>query len=186
MLDRWNAAAWPEGGLAPLPELYWVRPGRLLAGPYAGAQSPEQARARLGRLLDAGITSFVDLTEAGEAPLPPYEPLLAAEAAERGLRATYLRAPIPDFGLPTLEALRTTLEHIDAELLAGRGLYLHCRGGIGRTGTVVGCHLVRHGLAGADALAVLARLRRRLPSAAWQSPETDAQRALVLAWAGQA
>lgn len=184
MLERWAYDEWPEGGRRPIPDSYWVRPGRLLAGHYAGARLPALARQKLRRLLDAGITAFVDLTQAGEGLLPPYEPTLREEAARRGLAVAYHRAPIVDFGVPTPEELRATLDHLDAALVGGARVYLHCWGGIGRTGTVVGCHLVRHGLSGAEALALIARLRRPTPSAGRASPETEAQRALVLSWAG--
>ena len=58
----------------PLPNTYWVIPGRLLAGEYPGDPYTAQARLRLASLHDAGIDSFVDLTE--EAELPPYRLLL--------------------------------------------------------------------------------------------------------------
>jgi hypothetical protein len=185
MLERWSADDWPGGGRRPIPESYWVRPGRLLAGEYAGARLAPLARRKLRRLLAAGITSFVDLTEAGEAWLPPYESILAAEAALRGQPVRYLRAPIRDMGVPTPAALRAMLDYIDGELLGGHRVYVHCWGGIGRTGTVVGCHLVRHGLSGAEALSLLARLRQSTPDARRRSPETDAQRLMVLGWAEQ-
>ena len=78
------------------------------------------------------------------------------------------------------------LDHIDAELAAGRKVYLHCWGGIGRTGTAVGCHLVRSGQSGVEALATIAELwrgvseqkRRDFP----ESPQTRAQREFVNAW----
>lgn len=184
MLERWSHDTWPEGGRRPIPESYWVRPGHLLAGEYAGARLPTLALRKLRRLLDAGITSFVDLTQAGEAWLPPYEPLLTQEASLRGVTVRYLRAPIRDMGVPAPEALHATLDYLDAELISGRRVYLHCWGGIGRTGTVVGCHLVRHGLTGEEALALIARLRRLTPDARRRSPETEAQRAMVLTWAG--
>jgi hypothetical protein len=183
MLERWPPEAWPESVARPIPKAYWVRPGRLLAGEYAGARLPALARRKLRLLLEAGVTSFIDLTQAGEAGLPPYEPLLAQEAQRRGQQVDYLRSPIPDFSLPTPEGLRATLDHLDAALLAGRRVYLHCWGGIGRTGTVVGCHLVRHGLTGPEALGLIARLRRPLPNGGRASPETAAQRNLVLSWA---
>ena len=41
---------------------------------------------------------------------------------------------------------------VDDALGEGRTVYVHCWGGIGRTGTVVGCWLVRHGLTGRGAL----------------------------------
>ncbi|MBA3406233.1 MAG: dual specificity protein phosphatase family protein [Gemmatimonadaceae bacterium] len=35
---------------------------------------------------------------------------------------------------------------------SGHSIYVHCWGGVGRTGTVVGCYIVRHGRTGDDAL----------------------------------
>ena len=69
------------------------------------------------------------------------------------------------------------LDTIDQALAAGHTMYVHCWGGVGRTGTVVGCHLVRHGQQGTAALHALARRwqtvakRPRHPC----SPETEAQ-----------
>ena len=45
---------------------YWVIPDRLLATEYPGAKTREKAAEKLATLLDAGVSSFVDLTEAGE------------------------------------------------------------------------------------------------------------------------
>ena len=64
---------------------------------------------------------------------------------------------------------------------------MHCWGGIGRTGTVVGCHLVRSGLTGDDALAAVARgflgmSKSRLLKYLGGSPETRAQREMVRTW----
>jgi protein-tyrosine phosphatase len=61
-------------------------------------------------------------------------------------------------------------------------VYVHCHAGIGRTGTVAACWLVRQGRAPSDALAELQRLRRDTRDAASASPETAAQRAFVAAW----
>ena len=36
------------------------------------------------------------------------------------------------------------LDAIDIALCEGHGVYIHCWGGVGRTGTVVGCWLKRH------------------------------------------
>jgi protein-tyrosine phosphatase len=70
---------------------------------------------------------------------------------------------------------------IDQSLAAGEKIYLHCQAGIGRTGTVVGCYLVRHGLTGRAALQRLNDLRHRLPFP-FLSPETEDQRQFVLHW----
>lgn len=159
----------------PIPDCYWVEPGRLLAGEYPGARLEEQARARLRALAEAGVTAFVDLTEDDEG-LSPYQGLL-----ESGLR--YARQSIRDGGCPTREELMATLDLLDAELARGEVVYLHCWGGHGRTGTVIGCWLVRHGSTPAEALRRIQQLRRDVPEADWrESPETGPQRNLVASW----
>ena len=62
-------------------------------------------------------------------------------------------------------------------------VYVHCWGGRGRTGTVVGCYLAEQGIAaGEDALKMIVRLRRREETSTTSSPETDAQREMVRTW----
>ena len=92
----------------PLPNSYWVVPQRILAGEYPGGIDDDAARARLERLHQAGIDSFVDLTEDGE--LPPYRHLLPRHTE-------YLRSAIVDTGVPdnvsqTQELLATILLHL--------------------------------------------------------------------------
>ncbi len=97
----------------PLPNSYWVIPGRLLAGEYPGDPDPAQARLRLARLRDAGIDSFVDLTE--EYELPPYSLWLPKQAE-------YLRSPIVDTGVPNnVSHTRALLAAIHAALARGQG-----------------------------------------------------------------
>jgi protein-tyrosine phosphatase len=158
----------------PIPDAYWVVPGRLLAGEYPGAKLDEDALPRLAAFAAAGVMSFVDLTEEREG-LTPYARLLAP-----GTR--WLRTPIVDQGCPSGDEMRVILDRIDEELARGDGVYLHCWGGHGRTGTVVGCWLVRHGASPEEALARIVELRRELPDAAMSSPENPRQRQVVLEW----
>ena len=61
---------------------------------------------------------------------------------------------------------------------------MHCAGGIGRTGTTVGCYLVRHGNDGATALQEVNRLFQNSDRSAesWSSPETRQQMNFVRDW----
>ena len=64
----------------PIPNSYWVIPGRFAAGEYPGAIEPRNAATKLRSLLSAGIDHFIDLTEAGE--LLPYAEIAKEEAGD--------------------------------------------------------------------------------------------------------
>ncbi len=164
----------------PLPNSYWVQPNRLLAGQYPARGDEADARRNLSRLIEAGVTFFLNLTEAAE-PLRPYSPYLRTWPG-----IAHHRHPIRDFHVPTTFQMTHILDTIDHTLSRGRVVYLHCWGGIGRTGTVVGCYFVRHGLTPPESLRAIARLRRDIPYGNSPSPETEAQRQMVLNWSGVA
>ena len=160
----------------PLLNSYWVIPGRLLAGEYPGDPDPAQARLRLAHLGDAGIDSFVDLTEEDE--LAPYRPWLPKQAE-------YLRFPIVDTGVPNnVSDTRAVLAAIHGALARGKGVYVHCRAGIGRTGLIIGCFLAGEESSGRAALKTLNRLWRQSErSAAWpEVPQTSEQAAYIRGW----
>jgi hypothetical protein len=177
-----------QGGLPmtapsrPIADSYWVVPGRLLAGEYPAHPQETETLAKLGRLTQAGVTAFVDLTEPGEYGLRQYGDLLPQLPQPLQGRLSHERCPIPDMHAPSQEQMGATLDRIDALLEAGETVYVHCFGGIGRTGTVVGCYLARHGLAGEEALAQIAEWRQGTPDGHRPSPETQAQRQMVLTW----
>jgi uncharacterized protein len=141
---------------------FWIEAGRLLAGAYAGG-----AAGRVEALAQAGVTLFVDLTEAGE--LEAYDGLVGAPARHR-------RFGVRDFSVASPANMRRTLDALDEEIAAGGLAYVHCRGGCGRTGTTVACWLVRHGVAPEAALA------RFAAACGEDCPETEEQRAFVLGW----
>jgi ADP-ribosyl-[dinitrogen reductase] hydrolase len=160
----------------PIAESYWVIENRLLAGRYPGGKTPKEAERRVAALIEAGFDAFIDLTEAGE--LPPYDHYLPGGAF-------YVRKPIPDHGVPRArEHMAEIQAELDAALARGQRVYVHCRAGIGRTGTVVACHLIEQGLAPDAALIRLNELWQDNDRAAtWPDvPETDEQRDYILAW----
>ena len=160
----------------PIAESYWVVPDRLLAGRYPGGKNPKETERRIAAFIKAGFDTFIDLTEAGE--LPPYDIYLPG-------RVQHIRKPIPDHGVPrepqhmadALSALRSALD-------AGRRVYVHCRAGIGRTGTVVACHLTECGFEPREALIRLNDLwQDNERSHTWPDvPETEEQRDYILNW----
>ena len=170
---------------SPIHNSYWVTPHSLMAGEYPGNRNPESTRHKLGHFLDRGLNAFLDLTEAHE--LQPYEDTLHTLAQAKGVACTYRRMPIRDVDVPQQPAqMRAILDQIGQWRQEGRTVYVHCWGGVGRTGTVIGCHLVQTGMTGEAALEHLATLwtfmsedkQRRKP----HTPETPAQRAYILNW----
>jgi len=168
----------------PIPESYWILPGRLLAGAHPGSRSRAGAMERLRAFLGAGFTCFIDLTEPSE--LPSYEALLPFETPD-GRRVEYLREPIPDHDIPASPACMTRiLSMLDASLSAGHVVYLHCRGGVGRSSMAAGCWLAARDGSGERALARLQELwQYSVLAGTWLSiPETPAQVEYVRTWTG--
>jgi protein-tyrosine phosphatase len=166
----------------PIIESYWVEENRLLAGEYPGSRDPEAARRRIDAFLEAGVTAFIDLTESYE--LVPYEGILKEEAKLYGIDVSYQRLPIRDGGVPASDTMTAILDAIDKAIHDGKCVYVHCWGGIGRTGMVVGCHLVRHGMPNEQALERVNQLYRTRPVDLYhlRAPETDAQVEFVRNW----
>ncbi len=155
------------GDAAPRPHAncYWLWPGRVLAGEYPAG--------RVAEIEAAGVTHFVDLTVL-PGTRPGYTPLTGRHLAHG----------IVDFGIPTVQGMRRALDDIAAALDGGGAVYLHCRAGIGRTGTVAACWLVEQGFEPAEALALLRRKFGVMEKSRFfsQTPETEAQRAFVISW----
>jgi protein-tyrosine phosphatase/ADP-ribosylglycohydrolase len=167
---------WPP---TPVPNSYWVEPGRLLAGEYPGAVWSDSP-SRIQALLQAGITSFIDLTAEDE--LPSYR----AELERFGdFDVVHRRFSIVDHGVPDSPlTMADIVEAIASDLESGRRVYVHCRAGIGRTGMAIACYLMHRGLDASHALDRLQTLWRRSSRArSWPSvPETEEQVEYVRNW----
>jgi hypothetical protein len=170
-----NSPSWPHDDLV---HGSWVIPGRLLATEYPGAKDKSKTDRKLAVLREAGITSFVDLTEAGEitlggVPMRPYDGDLDGGAH-------YQRFAIPDCGVINDDGYDRILAHIRAELDAGKVVVAHCWGGKGRTGTVIGCWLIdQHGLGYPEVLHRMQELREGTRKAHHPVPDTPEQDAVL-------
>ncbi len=171
----------------PFPQSYWVVPGKLLAGRYPGSQDPTEHEEKLRALVDCGISRVINLMEPNEVnyqgePFVPYDERMRQLAAPSGREVIMQRYSIRDVSIPTREQMRTILNDIDASLANGDVIYVHCWGGKGRTGTVIGCYLARHNIAtGSQALKHLTDLRKRVRPLG-SSPETREQCRMVKSW----
>lgn len=164
----------------PIENCYWVEPGRLLAGEYPRDLGLTPSVEKIAALIDAGISAFIDLTSP-EDELPPYDHLIGS--------AVYERFPIHDMSVPeSPEHAARIIARIEDHLDAERTVYVHCWGGIGRTGLVVGCWLRSRGLAGDEALERLQELWAECPNSAWWPyiPQTAEQIEWVREWEAKA
>ena len=172
----------------PFDRAYWVIPGRLLMGYVPVKPEAGGTRQQVRALFEQGIRVFVNLMHDDEinhdgAVIPGYEQELREEAAALGVEARHHRLSIVDVSVPTPEHMVRVLDTIDAALAEGLPVYVHCWGGRGRTGTVAGCYLARHGYAtGQRALDFVQHLRRTDAKAFASSPETQRQCRMVREW----
>ena len=82
---------------------------------------------------------------------------LPAIQENAGFEVYYL--PIEDEEAPDIASLDKALDWLDEQLYLGKYVYIHCRHGIGRTGTVLNAYLLRRGLGHRRAAKILHELR---------------------------
>ena len=151
---------------------------RLYAGEYPGDKSADKAKEKLAVFCSFGITHFIDLTEEGE--LEPYAHLLPEGVVHR-------RFQIVDVSVPeNHDDVAALLVYIDKVLSSSEAskVYVHCWGGVGRTGTIIGCYYVYKGF---DFVSALVRLResfKQCPkSERRKTPETLEQEKFIADYA---
>lgn len=172
----------------PFDQAYWVVPDLLMAGYYPGPALIQNAHSQLNALLECGIRHFVNLMRTDEVqwygkPIKPYEAQTQALAQKMGAEVSFERMPIKDMGIPNRIDMARILDRIDQKIENGKPVYVHCLGGVGRTGTVVGCYLARHGYAsGQKVIQLIQQLRQKTATQDRSSPESNPQIDLVLSW----
>lgn len=123
---------------------FWLLPGKLGGLPRPGiVESVEHDLDGLRRL---GIGTLVTLEETLT---------VDALAMERtGLKS--LHCPVTDMGVPTLDQASGLCAKVEALNAQGQSVAMHCRAGLGRTGTLLAAQLV---FGGASACSAIERVR---------------------------
>ena len=168
-MTDWLGPRGRDGGIDALP-LPIASGGLSLCGKHAIGPDHEAALAR------AGATTVVCLVEAFEL-IDRYPDYLTWLQANRDDAAVWF--PIHDLHAPSVEEAELLVDEVVRRLELGEHLLMHCAAGIGRTGTMAVCVLMRLGMARDEALAHVARHR---PMA---GPEVGAQMELVDALAAR-
>ncbi|MCC6812160.1 MAG: ADP-ribosylglycohydrolase family protein [Deltaproteobacteria bacterium] len=138
----------------------------------SGGRHARDLAVDLDRLVAVyGVDELVCLLEDRELSALKIDALVS-EAALRGM--TVHRLPIPDAGvLPSLEPARALVRTIIDALNRGRTVVVHCAGGLGRTGTIVGCLLTECGPSVEQGLSALRAARGP------NCPETQGQKDFI-------
>jgi len=150
-------------------ELYWID------GPWRGRLAMA-ARPRGGDWLIGDIAGWkrtgVDAVLSLLTPDEEQDMNLQEEAGEAKRQAMeFTSFPIPDRQIPSSEAKwAEVLEEVTRTLSEGKNVVVHCRQGIGRSGLVAACLLVRKGVSPGAAVEMASAAR------GISVPETSEQR----------
>ena len=132
--------------ILPFERSYWIIPGILLAGEYPASLNIEESYKKLDNLINVGIKTVINLTEENEknrdgVKLYDYCSYLSSKGIN------IFRKSIKDFSVPTKDEMDEIIKLIESNLKENKPVYFHCWGGVGRTGTVLGCYLLHSQMA---------------------------------------
>ena len=166
----------------PFERSYWVIPNRLLAGEIPATRNVEESIAKLSTLVNANVNVIINLMEDDERNYRD-EPFFDYSNHLNPENVVMHRMSIRDLSIPSKEHMLRILDLIDEALNNNKVVYVHCWGGVGRTGTVVGCYLMRHGMANnANVIETIEYLKRTTSIAERESPETEEQQQFLRNW----
>jgi len=159
--------------------VYWIEgawPGRLAISPRpAGGEWLEDEIRSWSR---AGVNRVVSLLTPDEVS---YLELAREEEVCQAYNISFVSFPIDDLGVPDSSVdARALIAMLERSLAEGNSILVHCQGGIGRSGLITSCVLVRSGIEPGEAMQRASTARRLCV------PETKEQQQWVREYADEA
>jgi protein-tyrosine phosphatase len=149
----------PSGGFLALSQC----PGKKLARGRDGKPRNRDLEQDVRTWVDKGVRLVVCLLNQSELRSLGVVPAEYPEVALR-LGVQFRQYPIIEMAAPgSIEELIGLLRDIDAVVTSGAGALVHCRGGIGRAGTIAACYLLYKGAVRTAKAAIEAVRRARDP-----------------------
>ncbi len=149
-----STAALPEAATSYVSDSFgprgflWLKKGRLAGTPRPGVFF--DVDYDLEALRRVGVNVLVSLTET---------PMDNAALDRFGISGIW--SPIPDMGAPPIEQAMDLCESINARMREGDVVAVHCRAGLGRTGTILATYLIWEGESALGALESVRRVEPR-------------------------
>ena len=168
--------------MIPFERSYWVLPNRFIVGEIPASLKEEETITKLNGLIRINVNVVINLMEEDEKNYEnksfyDYAPYLNKHNIETH------RLPIKDLSIPSIDTMRNILSIVQDSIRQKKIVYLHCWGGVGRTGTAVGCFLLNNSLASKEnVLETINYLKRTTSIDKRQSPETEEQRKFLMDW----
>jgi protein-tyrosine phosphatase len=152
---------------------------KLYGGEYPGSWDKEEHPYKVKDLSSLGITTSICLMEQQELMLfSPYQ----EEMTKTNPAFKMLNYSIVDMSVPTKPVMVEILDKIDELIAAEERIYVHCFGGHGRSGTVIGCWLKRYGFKNQEVYLKLAYWRDQTLFGKTSSPQGAEQFAMINNW----
>ena len=153
-------------GLAVPYDFYWVlqHPAPLAGMPYPSPRTPWPDLAA------AGFRHVVCLEDHG----PVYDPSPLIVSHRTSLQDLY-GGSVPHHPEQEERLIHEAAHAVVCRLQAGEGVVVHCAGGTGRTGTVIGCVLRSLGISAVRVITYLDHLHRARGRSGWPESEWQSQ-----------
>ena len=142
----------------PTPNCNYLLDDRIMFGWYPWSTSTGPFSNNIEDILKTGRTVFVNLTSISErCSFFNYIPLVV----EKVNAPIFIHYPIEDQGLPSdIDSYIKLITLLHSLVIKGDKLYIHCRGGHGRSGIVAACLLIHMGYDNNEALDLISKAHK--------------------------